>query len=229
MNKKSGIATKINLVLLSHTRKMCHELAAEEESERWLLRAEQIWHLKNDRFAVQETRELDAETTIILDEVKIPLWQWGADTDDWGEYCKAELGLRKEQARQLERVWDTYHVRKKWEREKLLEAGKSKPMRALSVVEHALEEGKDDKDLEILITDGSWAEVDGYVQAKAQPQTRFNPLEYDGKKISFWDEDNLPLEFGSLTLLDPPADLGRKDKILWKRKQATILSMVGEK
>jgi len=230
------MATKVaesaeDMQMVSWARQRCYALAEVEESERWFLRAEQIWHFKNDQMSVQRVQDIDAETAIITGEDKRPLWAWGSDCENWPDFCTDALGIKSEQARVLERMYDLYAVRMNLPMEEILRRGKAKQVVALGLAEYQWEnQGAIDEDLETLLKEGTWHEVREYVQGmrnKVVAEYR-KPLTTDGDgKITFWDENSLTLEFGTIVLYDPPEELGARDKSIWKRRMHALMETVG--
>ena len=215
--------------LMSWARQQCYGLAETEESERWFLRAEQIWHLKNDQKAVRRQQDV-GDVSVILGEDKRPLWAWGSDCENWPDFCTDALGVKSEQARILERMYDLYAVRMNLPMEEILRRGKSKQLLALSLMEHNWDKGIIDKDLETLLQEGTWHEIREHVRGvrnKVAAEYR-KPLTTDGEgNITFWDEDGLALEFGTIVLSDPPEELGARDKSIWRRRMSALMETVG--
>ena len=216
--------------LVSWARQQCYGLAESEESERWFLRAEQIWHLKNDQKSVQRVQNIDAKTTIITGEDKRPLWAWGSDCENWPDFCTDALGIKSEQARILERMYDLYVVRMNLPMEEVLRRGKAKQIMALSLMEHNFSNGVVDEDLEALLREGTWHEIREYIRGmrdKVIAEYR-KPLTTDGDgKITFWSEDTMTVEFGTIVLYDPPEELSGRDKSIWKRRMHALMETVG--
>ena len=230
-----GAETEEDFFLLAWARQVCYRLAEREESERWLLRAEQIWHLKRGRKAVVRTQKLEDGKggfyDIVMDEEERPLWQWGSGAEDWAMFCRDELGMTPEHARVLERVWGLMSVQRNLPRERILARGKSKQVVALSVLEKDWEAGKVDEDLEAILDEGTWHETNEHVRERRGklPAAYREPLKYDGEDITFWDEAGNPLEFGRLVLYDPLEDLSAADRVLWRRKMGTLNRAAGLK
>lgn len=224
--------THDDLLLLGRTRQMCLRVAEVEESERWLLMAEQVWHLKNDRKSIEEVRELTKGKHIVVGTKEKPLWQWMSEAESWSEFCEDDLDIDKGRAMQLEQVWDVYHVQQNWSRQRMLTAGRTSLLIARPMMSRDRKEGKTDEDLEIVIDEGTTAEVRGHVSVRREmEQTGLlmlrKPLKYDGKVITFLTEDGQIKTFGKLMLYDPPKDISQADKILWNQKWATLLVLVG--
>lgn len=223
-------ASKDEIQLVSWARQQCYGLAEFEESERWFLRAEQIWHLKNDQRAVRREQQV-GDIAVILGEEKRPLWAWGSDTESWPDFCVDALGTKPEQARILERMYDLYIVRMNLPMEEVLRRGKAKQMLALSVMEHNFANGITDEDLETLLREGTWHEVREHVRGMrniVNAGTR-QPLTCDEQtgKVTFWADDGLAVEFGTVCLNDPPDDLEPSDKGKWARRARAIRMTVG--
>ena len=220
-----------DMQMVSWARQRCYALAETEESERWFLRAEQIWHFKNDQMSVQRVQDIDAETAIITGEDKRPLWAWGSDCENWPDFCTDALGIKSEQARVLERMYDLYAVRMNLPMEEILRRGKAKQVVALGLAEYQWEnQGAIDEDLETLLKEGTWHEVREYIRGmrdKVVAEYR-KPLTTNGDgRITFWDENGLTLEFGTIVLYDPPEELGARDKSIWKRRMHALMETVG--
>jgi hypothetical protein len=216
--------------LVSWARQRCYTLAESEEGRRWFLRAEQIWKLKQRR--VTDAVSDVGDTAIIVGQDSRPLWAWGSDHDNWPDFCVDNLGLKPENARLLERMYDLYVVRMNLSMEEVLRRGKSKQLMALGLAEFQWEnKGALDEDLVALLQEGSWHEVREYVRGvrnETVAETR-QPLSYDGQtgKVSYWADDGLRLDFGTVIINDPPDDLDPSDKDKWTRRKRAIESTIG--
>jgi hypothetical protein len=223
-------ASRDEIQLVSWARQQCYGLAEAEEGERWFLRAEQIWHLKNDQRSVRQVQDV-GDISVILGEEKRPLWAWGSDTENWPDFCVDALGTKPEQARILERMYDLYVVKMNLPMEEVLRRGKAKQMLALSLMEANWDRGVTDEDLEALLREGTWHEVREYVRGvrnEVSSGTR-QPLTCDEQtgKVTYWTDDGLAVEFGVVRLNDPPDDLDPPDKGKWQRRARAIRVTVG--
>jgi len=223
-------ASKDDIQLVSWARQQCYGLAESEESERWFLRAEQIWHLKNDQRAVRREQDV-GDVTVILGEEKRPLWAWGSDVESWPDFCTDALGTKPEQARILERMYDLYVVRMNLPMEEVLRRGKAKQMLALSLMEHNFANGIVDEDLEALLREGTWHEVREHVRGVRNVVSAGSrqPLTCDEQtgRVTYWTDDGLAVEFGTVQLNDPPDDLESADKGKWIRRARAIRMTMG--
>jgi len=217
--------------LVSWARQQCYGLAESEEGERWFLRAEQIWKLKNERKATRVEQAV-GDISVVLGEDSRPLWAWGSDCESWPDFCVDSLGMKPEQARLLERMYDLYVVRMNLPIDEVLCRGKAKQLTALGLAEHQWEnQGALDEELVTLLQEGTWHEIREYVrgvrnEAVAETRQVLTCDEQTGK-VTYWADDGLPVEFGTVIVNDPPDELDPSDKGKWARRARAIRSTVG--